>query len=719
MNHMAAPISAQSQPPPSPVPPPTVTQPRRGSLRDSLVMLFYHSRLILSCAALGLAVGIAAAAVSKPSFNANALVLVLIGPDSMSAQDAAGITQNVVSIDGLKVVQSEIQIMQNDRVLRSAVQQVGPGVIYPALLKRRLFGFAPPRSPGTLLGEAVQRLHDDLRVDAEPGSNVVRISFSHPKRSVAISVVQAVLDAYLTQRQSTYSGAGADYLSQETDRYKTLLTRLDAEIQDVRKRYDVLDLAQDIVLATDRLDGLMQRQNQVKERRVAVQTEIVAVKANLATQPEMVLDFRETTNNTGNDEARNTLVRLEQQRTYLLSQFNPSWPKIAEVDKLIATARSEMGAKAGNLYHSERQIRNPAIDLLKNRLASLEVEDQALNQQLKELGDQNDLAAQRVASLRDAEGQLHSLQLTRDVCEGIYRQLAQKQPAALLQDRLRSDPNASLRVVQPATAPVIGRSMAISYVLGGAFLGLLLGAAAAAIATMLRQVYIAPAEAERELGLPALATLDGGLRKGELEHHPAITHLGALLQEATVDGRPLSSLQIIGLSDGDDRAALVRALALELAVGFERATLIVDLEGDGASYTAALGRRDDVPGDMQALPLQVAATQVPRLWVSLGAGRSMLNDWHASIGRTRTALEELRQAFGMLLVIAPAELSGMAVHRLATMVDANLVILRAEHTRGPVVLRLRDAILTAGGNVAGFMFVGRRYYLPGWLLRWV
>jgi hypothetical protein len=83
------------------------------------------------------------------------------------------------------------------------------------------------------------------------------------------------------------------------------------------------------------------------------------------------------------------------------------------------------------------------------------------------------------------------------------------------------------------------------------------------------------------------------------------------------------------------------------------------------------------------------------------------------------AFDELRQHFGMLLVLAPAEFSGIAVNRLATMVDANLAIVRAEHTRGPVVLSLRDAILTAGGNMLGFIFVGRKYYLPSWLLRWV
>src|SRR5579863_5806701 len=166
---------------PEPIPQPTVfaperaVPPRRASLRDILTPIFYHSRLIRNCLLLGLLVGVVAAAFSRPSFNANALLLVLIGPDSMSAQDAAGINPTVITIEGLKVVQSEIQIIQSTPVLRSAVQQVGASTIYPSLAEPRWFGLGPPRSPDVQAGEATQRLHADLHAEAETGTIVVPI----------------------------------------------------------------------------------------------------------------------------------------------------------------------------------------------------------------------------------------------------------------------------------------------------------------------------------------------------------------------------------------------------------------------------------------------------------------------------------------------------------------------------------------------------------------
>jgi hypothetical protein len=34
-----------------------------------------------------------------------------------------------------------------------------------------------------------------------------------------------------------------------------------------------------------------------------------------------------------------------------------------------------------------------------------------------------------------------------------------------------------------------------------------------------------------------------------------------------------------------------------------------------------------------------------------------------------------------------------------------------------VAARFRDAILEAGGTLAGFVFMGRRFYIPRWLYR--
>jgi hypothetical protein len=57
------------------------------------------------------------------------------------------------------------------------------------------------------------------------------------------------------------------------------------------------------------------------------------------------------------------------------------------------------------------------------------------------------------------------------------------------------------------------------------------------------------------------------------------------------------------------------------------------------------------------------------------------------------------------------------MHRVASIVDANIIVLHAETTRRAIASRFREMILEAGGNMAGFLFVGRKYYVPQWLYR--
>jgi uncharacterized protein involved in exopolysaccharide biosynthesis/Mrp family chromosome partitioning ATPase len=691
---------------------------RRFTLRDLSVRVFYRARILRNCMLLGLLLGGVAAWMATTYYTADALLLVFIGPESVAAQDAAGGTGPVVSVDGIKVVQSEIQIIQTDQVIQAVVDKIGADTLYPRLARPRLFGLRPPRDPAARKGAAVENLRHDLRVEAEVGSNIIRIGFTHPDRAVAIRTVQAVVDAYLEQRRGIYSNSNSSYLNEEVARYSRRMQDLETEIQTVRTRYDVLDMAQDIVLATNRLDGIVQRQNQVRERRVAVETEIVAVKANLATQPQEVLDFRETSNNTGNDEARNTLVRLEQERTHLTQQYSADWPALRELDQKIATLRSQIGTKSQSLYFTNRTIRNPAVDVLNNRLASLEVETKALSQQLTELDDQSAVAQQRITSLREADGKLHGLQLTRDVAEAVYRQLAVRQPGAAFQANVVEERNANLHVVQPPDAPLLGHTLALSYLAGGVFLGLLLGIVGAAVATLQQQVYIMPSEAERDLGLPSLGefSLDR-LTEGVPDDAQGISALAALLNDITVAGRPLSSVQVVGVSEDDGKAAVIQALGIELAQGYSARTLILDLDGDGRSHARAFGRLSAPAERDVTTAVPAAATDVPDLWVSIGAPQAIFGDHTGPNARLRQTLEALRSQFAMVLVIASPNMSGHLARRLAGLVDANLLVLRAEHSRAAAAAQLCENILSTGGNMLGFMFVGRKFYVPQWLYR--
>jgi uncharacterized protein involved in exopolysaccharide biosynthesis len=694
----------------------TVRTPR-WTARDLATRLFYRGRLFLCCLIIGTSLGLIAATTARPTYTADTSLLILLGQEFAASPTSLSLLNQQISIDGLKAVQSESQIIQADGTIRAAIETVGQSRLYPSLTSRRWFGLRAPLGEDAQLGAAIQRFHADLHVDVQSASNVIRVTFSHRNRGLAIETLKALTAAYLAQRRSIYSNNDTSTLTEEIGRYEAHLKQLEADIQAVRSKYDVLDSAQDTVLATNRLDGIVQRQNQVKERRVAVETELVAVRANLARQPADVLDFRETTNNTGNDEARNTLVRLVQERTHLTMQYNADWPPIQEIDRKIAAVEAQISASSGNLYFSERTIRNPALDVLNNRLASLEIEDKALGQQLVELDEQSRIANERIASLREADRQLHTLQLNRDVAEGIYRQLSLREPEAILKTDSIIEQNGSVRIAQEATAPTQGRNLAPTYMIGGVFFALLLGIAAVVIATMLQRSYILPGDAERDLALQCLGEVEvPGLDVNEARSGYSL--IASNLLRLSIEGKPLSMVLIASTSSSDESEDLTRHLGVEFARVFATRTLILDLRPSADRGTAPPVNLQ--PPDLQApstATVPVAATAEDDLWVSVNAYETLFGEQGRMSATAWQAISALRDQYAMTLVIVSSGLSHPMVRRLAGTVDATVLALYAEKTRSAVAERYREVSLDAGGNLGGFIFVGRRYYVPRWLYR--
>jgi hypothetical protein len=117
--------------------------------------------------------------------------------------------------------------------------------------------------------------------------------------------------------------------------------------------------------------------------------------------------------------------------------------------------------------------------------------------------------------------------------------------------------------------------------------------------------------------------------------------------------------------------------------------------------------------------LQIQTTAIPHLSVAINAADSELASSRTLLPRSRQVLNSLRTRFDMVLAIAPARAGDYAARRLATLVDANLLVLRADHSRAATADQLCEGLLSAGAAIFGAIFVGDRAYVPRFVLRWL
>ena len=378
------------------------------TLRDVLISGFFHRRIIIFFAVLPLIVGAIAVVETKTNYTASGLLMVLVNREFSGIQNVTDSGPAVLSIEGLKSVESEIQIIESAETIRTTITTVGLERIFPdtSFIERLRGLFSRGDNP---MDDAIERFRRNLSSGVQSGSNVIRVSFSNPDRAVAIAVTNELVRAYLERRRVLFQNPTSGILAEEVQRLNDQLLGLDREIEAVKVGADIIDFAQDSVLAANQVDTIIQRRRQVEERVAGVAGQLTEAEKQKTALTETVFDFYQQSDAVANDDDRNLLTRLQTDRNRLTSLYPATSPAVREVDKKIATVREAMQSPDQKVSWTKREVRNPAVSFVANMILSLSVEQDSLKQQIAELDIQQEVAQKRLAAVRAAEAKLIEL----------------------------------------------------------------------------------------------------------------------------------------------------------------------------------------------------------------------------------------------------------------------------------------------------------------------
>lgn len=681
------------------------------AVRDVVTTAFLQSRLLLLALILPILGGIVAAAVIRPLWPAEALLLIQASRESLGSPDPTGTGPTVTSVEPPKIIQSEMEVITSDAVLRRALLAAGPGSIFPGLGERRFFGLLPPVPEEQWLPKGADRLRRVLWVRYSANSNVLRVTLSLPSAERASLGLNTLLEAYFAHRGEIFAQGDSQLLSVETDRMAADLRALDAQISQIRSDARILDLAQDMQLANARLDSVTTRIDGLRERKAVTDAQLLASTRRLASHPQRVVATAESTNLAPNDDSRNELTRLLLERRHMGSQFTPDWPPLRALDQRITTLRESIASNARVRFETVREVRNPAVEQISLRIATLEVEADAIGRQMDELLGQRREAEARAAALLGAEAMLRDLGRRRDTMETSFRQIAGRETGARVSEDARRARSPTVTTLQRATLPAEPRDRSASFIVAGVVGGVIFMGAAAILLTLTRRAFATTEEAARGLTLPGLASISQEVNLAGGAVNPQIIDLGSMLLDARASGERLSLLQFVATGPEDGRGVIALAVAAELARARGLRTLLIDLETDGRPHLAAMGA-NPVHDSQDPENVLAFSTVIPTFWIAYNANSSLLADPHAGIDRTVALLNRLRRELDVVVFVAPTDSSAYAMRRLTALMDANVLVVRAESNDKGAVRRARDAVAEAGGKVVGFVMNGERQLIP-------
>jgi uncharacterized protein involved in exopolysaccharide biosynthesis len=230
-----------------------------------VAVLFKRRRRILQVFAAQLVVVVIALLVRRPEYEAEASVLVKYGREYVNRPEV-GQERSLVTLTPEEVLNSELQILTSEDLLREVVEAVGAARLYPGLLGR-----APT------VAEAARRFRKALDADAVKRSSVLRVAFRHPDPRVAADALHVLLDRYQQKHLQAFGEGSLDFVQQQLRTYEDRLHESERRLEEFRQSSGVFAYDHQMRLLLERRADLAAQHRQAGvelaelERRISAQ----------------------------------------------------------------------------------------------------------------------------------------------------------------------------------------------------------------------------------------------------------------------------------------------------------------------------------------------------------------------------------------------------------------------------------------------------------------
>lgn len=429
-----------------------------------------------------------------------------------------------------EIINSEIALLRSDDVLRQVVARsrldAQPGMIFGAVeslwnVAGRLHlsgaldtiaGVVPfLRRPTQqqMTEKAVSRLAGKLDIEVIKLSDVIAVSYHSNNPQQAAEVLHVLGEVYLTEHAAAHRPAGElEFFDKETGTARAALLAAEQKLVAFTQAGGVADGQTQLQAALKRLSDTKATQDQVQADIAGTQFRIAMLEKQASTIPQ-----RQTTVLKSSDSAlllqqlKTSLLDLELKRTQLLTQYQPTYPLVAEVEQQIAQSKSAL-ADAEKAQVEERTTdRDPDFELVREDLTRARVQLAGLQAQSASLAQEYGADDRQARWLEQQGVDQQDLMRQQKAAEDNYLLLLHKQQEEQVSDALDKRRIFNVNIVQRASVPALPVHPAAWYMIYGAMLALLGAFAAATVADRLDPTLRTWQEVEGALHTPVLVVL--------------------------------------------------------------------------------------------------------------------------------------------------------------------------------------------------------------------
>jgi len=308
------------------------------TLRDVVAMGFRRRRAVLLCF-FGVLAGTIAYVILTPEYRAETKILVRRQRvDPVASPDAAQAVM-VQSSVAEEEMNSEVELIRSDDVLRKVVAQCG--------LDKGSGGWLRKRTPQQMADGALAGLRSRLLVEALPKTDIIRITYTASDPVLAAQVLQSLNAAYLDANREMHRSAGQlEFFDQQAKAASDQLQTAEERLKEFPKQDGTANpaLARDYTL--QKLNEFNYNLGQIKQSIAEGQSRIASLE-QLAktTPPRLTTQMRQADAGQALQLMKSTLLTLELKRSDMASKYQADYPPLKELDKEIESTQAAISGE--------------------------------------------------------------------------------------------------------------------------------------------------------------------------------------------------------------------------------------------------------------------------------------------------------------------------------------------------------------------------------------
>ncbi len=469
-----------------------------ATLRAMVAAAFRHRRLALTSFFGVLAGAVVVVTFMPPSYQANLKVLVRnerVDPQVSPSATAVNPVPAMITEEDLN---SEVELLKNEDVLRSVALKTGY-IAKPSRLPWK------PKTEEQRLAAGVWMLRKHLDAGPMPKSNLIEVKFAAKDPVFAANVLNTLGDFYIQKHLEVHRSAGQyEFFNQEAERYHKEMEAAEARLTGGGATVPQLQRDLTVQKQKDFEFQLQQTQAEIAETQHRLQ---ILDQQQAGMPGRMTTQVRKADNPALLQNLKSTLLTLQLKRTELLTKYQPDYRPVQEVEKQIAETEALIAAQDKQPVTDETTDQDPVYLWVRSESTKAKSQLVALQSRFAAIQRSIDEYHQNAAVLDKQTIAQQDLQRAAKTAEDNYLLYMHKSEEARITEALDRRRMLNIAIAENAHVPTnpvtpywlrLMMSFALAFIVS---IGLVV------MAEYFDPTFRTPAEVTRLLAVPVLASI--------------------------------------------------------------------------------------------------------------------------------------------------------------------------------------------------------------------